>query len=372
MSATKIFLQHILIGLFIIHSQALPAQQAVTGRLTDATDGTPVASASVIVANTTIGVDSDAEGNFSFTVPGRGSFEIVVSHIGYQSVFHKIVTPQDTHQYNVELETVELDEIVVRAAKTYRQNDVNLFWRMILGETPSRRGMEVLNADKIYFYLNSERVLKASCREPVEIINHYTGYRIRYVLQSFEHDYKNRAATFYGMPYFEELVPQNSREQERWEKKRQEVYAVSMNRFLRALYRKQIHEEGFVLADKDTLGNVRIIYPHPLEKKKNDIDEINVSPFSLEDILQIEQGIAQVNIGEPLFLFCYSKLVTDRIIQKNYKNWVKNRSIPIQELLPAQIMVYSDGTYSGLLKTGEVNQYMNGLSSMVPVEYPEN
>ena len=322
----------------------------VTGRITDASDGMPVQGAYVFIAHTTIYTVSDASGNYSFTVSGRGSFEVVFSHIGYQSVFHKIDTPQDTHQYNAELETVELDEIVIMAAKTYRQCDVNLFWRMILGEMPSKRGMEILNQENVFFY-KSGNILKASCREPVEIINHHTGYRIRYVLQSFEHDYRSNKTEFYGMPHFEEIVSQNSREQEIWEKKRGKVYAVSLNRFLRALYRKQILEEGFNLVTKQVF-----------------------LPVPLENILQVEPDVVQLNIEEPLMLFCYSQSITDQMIRDTYHTWL-NRSeasaIPIQELLPTQITVYSDGTYSGTLHTRVVNQYMNGLLSMVPVEYPE-
>ena len=226
------------------------AQQVVTGRITDATDGTPVPGASVFIANTTIGVASDASGRYSLTVPGRGSFEIVVSHVGYQSVFHKIDTPKDVHQYDVALEIAAIEEIVIKAAKTYKNNDVTLFWQKILGEKPSRNGMQVLNAEKVYFYLNSENnVLRAWCQEPIEVINHQTGYRIRYVLQSFEHNYQTNETTFYGMPHFEELVPQNNRQKNNWEKKRREVYAVSLHHFMRALFRGQLHPDfdGFFL-----------------------------------------------------------------------------------------------------------------------------
>jgi hypothetical protein len=240
--------------------------------------------------------------------------------------------------------------------------------------------MEALNPEKVYYYLNSDRVLKASCQEPIEIINHQLGYRILYVLQSFEHDYRTQSTTFYGMPFFEELIPQSSREKENWEKKRQEVYAISLNRFLRALYRKQIHEEGFLLVDQDTLGYSRIIYS--LEEKEDkrasleylkEKEGIRVSPVSLEDIVQIEQNIALLNTEETLFLFCNSKPVTEQIIQLNYNAWVRDWSTSILKvgLFPQQITIYPDGTYSGLLKIVGVNKYLNGLSSMVPVEYPE-
>ena len=366
MSAKKILLKNLIIGLLIIISPVLTAQQVVTGRITDAANGMPVQGASVFVANTTIGTASDASGNYSFTVPGRGSFEIVVSHVGYRSVFHKIEIPQDAHQYSITLETHDLEGITVSASKTYRQSDVNLFWLMILGERPSKNGMEVLEPEKVYFY-RSGNILKALCREPVEIINHHTGYRIQYVLQSFEHDYRNRATTFYGMPHFEELIPANSKQQDRWEKKRQEVFAVSVNRFLRALYRKEILEEGFVLINPVKVEKIVASSDHSSQD-----DEILISPVSLKDILQIERDVALLNVEESLLLFCCSKPVTMRMIKDNYDSWVKGMSIPVARLLPSQITVYSNGTYQGLLVIDVINKYMNGLSSMVPVEYPES
>ena len=82
---------YISICLLIILSPVIVAQQVITGRITDAVDGTPVPGASVFIANTTVGTASDTSGNYSLTVPGRGSFEIVVSHVGYQSVFTKLI-----------------------------------------------------------------------------------------------------------------------------------------------------------------------------------------------------------------------------------------------------------------------------------------
>ena len=402
-SSTKEFVKIIFIGLFLAITQVLSAQQVVNGRITDAFDGTPVAGASVFIANTTIGTASDLEGNYSFTVPGRGSFEIVVSHIGYQSLFHKIDVPKDSHQYDVALETIELEEVTISTAKTYKTGDVNLFWQKVLGEKPSKRGIEVINPEKIYFY-KSNNILRAFCEEPVEIVNHQTGYHIRYVLQRFEHDYQTGVTEFEGLPSFEELVPRNSREEDQWTKKRQEVYTGSINRFLRAVYMGKVREEGFLLLHKDYLMDGIMSFVAP------------------EEILQVEQSIAKLNIEKDIFLFCFSDPVTDEMIQDidwryilnietkkteevnpmmeellQYKDaWTSPNQDRIQkkqiaqrsaynenisqrkssnpvvlELLQSQIIIYPNGTYSGLMTVGEVNKYMGGLSSKVPVEYPE-
>ena len=347
----KIFLKSILLIISAcLFSQALEAQQQITGRITNATDGTPIQYAYVIISNSTIGTRSDESGNYSLTVQGNGSFEIAVSYIGYQSVIHKVDAPQPFHQYNVALEVSELPEVVVNARVNYRRSDVNLFWEALLGERPSINGMEVLNADKAYFYLNSDNVLKVSCKEPIEVINHYTGYHIRYILESFEHDYSSNSTTFHGAPYFEELISQNRLQKDRWERTRQAVYAVSINRFMRALYREQIHENGFLLLDRDSLFAQKISLP------------------ALENILQPYNDRTQLNIEIPLYLMCYAKPVTEEMIKSSIHRDNYGR-FPIVELEPQQITIYQDGTYTGLLTIREHQSSISRLSALLPVEY---
>ena len=403
-------------------SQAIEAQQVVSGRITDATDGTPVPGVHVFIANTSIGTTSDESGNYSFTVPGMGSFEIVVSHVSYQAVSYKIDMPQPSHRHDVALAENELDEIIVNAKKTYRNRDVDLFWRTILKEKPSRNGMQVVNPEKVYFYLNSDNVLKAFAYDPIEIINHQMGYRILYVLQSFEYDYRNNEFTYYGKPYFEELTPRNSRERDRWEKKRREVYDVSMIRFMRALYNEQIREEGFLLVNRNEFeinsmlregsqneqsdpidptlkfsnqsfgsfggsgdryiysgsparesyrealseANVNRIFDESVKNAYEIISMENGYTFSKET-LQSGQNIATITIDDPLLLICYAQPVTDEMARDIYRHI--NPKYPVMELLPQQITIFPDGTYSGTMKMSEHQNSIVGLSATLPVEY---
>ena len=50
---------------------------------------------------------------------------------------------------------------------------------------------------------------------------------------------RSNETTIYGRSHFFELSPQDERQKNRWAKKRQSVYAVSLTRFLRALYHEQ-------------------------------------------------------------------------------------------------------------------------------------
>ena len=331
-------------------SPALKAQQVVTGRITDGTDGTPIPGAEIFIANTTIGTTSNESGNYSITVPLKGSFEFVVSHVGYQPVFHKIDVPKSLHQIDVAMEVNDIQEVIITARNNYTRGDVNLFWEILLGVRPSNSGLEVLNPEKVYFFRNRDGVLKVSSKEPIEIVNHEMGYRILYVLKSFEYDYKNDEFNITGMPYFEELTPQNSLQQNNWEKKRQDVYAVSLTHFIRALYQDQIHEEGFLL----------------LDSKRSVI-------LNTEDILQADEERVQVNIESLLYLVCFSTPVTARMIEHiQLIGFMLTSNVPVVKLQPQQITVFSDGSYAGTLKMEEYIDSITRLSAMLPVEYLPN
>jgi len=221
-----------------------------------------------------------------------------------------------------------------------------------LGEKPSKKGMEVINAEKVFFYLNNDSILKVTCSEPLEIVNHHTGYHIQYVLDHFIHDYKRGETTLYGMPHYKETSTFDNRQAKRWKKKRKEMYDVSITRFIRSLYQNQVHKEGFLLVKKDSLKNGQI------------------TPVKTEELLQVDQNQFLLNISEPLYLACFSTPVTSRMLQNIDGTLYRglgytHGSFPVMQLLPQQITIFSDGTYSGLLK---INPSI-GLSSMLPVEY---
>jgi len=347
-------------GLLLV-SPVLKAQQTVTGRITDAANEKALSQATIFVAGTTIGTASDEAGNYTIVIPGKGSYEIVFYHSGYQPEIFKILKPLPFHQLDVELLVgIPPEKVLIPHSQKdvdinwYGQQDVDFFWYKLLGTMPSKEGLEILNPEKVNFYLNSDDVLTVWCEEFVEIVNHEMGYHIWFALKGFQHDYTNNQTSYYGKPFFKELIPKNNRQKRLWEKKRAEVYAFSFTCFIRALYRKQIHEEGFLLAEKDSMQYRKILIPE------------------LKDILtenQEDEGIT-VNIVSPLYLACFSKPVTANTIQNSY-SLIINRlmTFPLLILLPQQLTIYPDGTYSGLLKIQEQRKTITGLASMLPVEY---
>ncbi|MDR0795458.1 MAG: carboxypeptidase-like regulatory domain-containing protein, partial [Tannerella sp.] len=87
-----------------------------------------------------------------------------------------------------------------------------------------------------------------------------------------------------------------------------------------------------------------------------------VGSFDLETV--------QVNIESPLYLACVSEPVTDRMIENTYNTiFGGNATFPVSILMPQQITIYSDGTYTGLMEVQEYRNSIIGLSSVLPVEY---
>jgi len=381
-----------LLGLQILCSISV-AQQQVSGRITDATDGKPLPYASVYIANTTVGSYSDDSGKYNVTIPGEGSYEIVASFVGYKSFFHKIDLPKPFYQIDIVLERndKELNEVLIIPQKTYSQGDVILFWKMILGEKPSKNGMEVLNPEKVYFYKNKNKELQAFCDEPIEIVNHKTGYSIRYILQYFKYDYKNEITDYYGKPFFKELLPESELQKNNWENKRQKIYAVSITHFIRALYMDQLLQEGFYLARIDTLWKENTFISYSTPKHLEDSSFMLRSEIiSLSDILQKEQNSIRVNIEDNLLLACFSKPIINTMISNLNSKLVSkgSRSVsigtsnidilifytshkfPVIQLLPQLLFIYQDGTYTGKLQIREDPQNrISGLAKMLPLEY---
>ena len=63
---------------------ALGQERVISGRITSATDGSPIPGANVLIKGTTIGAVTDFDGNYQFAIPQSGG-TLVVSFIGYET-----------------------------------------------------------------------------------------------------------------------------------------------------------------------------------------------------------------------------------------------------------------------------------------------
>ena len=76
-------LRSFLITVFLINVSSLVAQSDVSGTITDASNGSPLAGANVYLAGTSMGSATDADGAYSIKNVGSGNYTLVVAYLGY-------------------------------------------------------------------------------------------------------------------------------------------------------------------------------------------------------------------------------------------------------------------------------------------------
>jgi TonB-dependent starch-binding outer membrane protein SusC len=121
----KRLLHAIFMPVFLTLSLSLLAQdRVVTGKVTDSKDATPVVGASILVKGTTVGTATNAEGNFSFSVPASGK-TLVVSSVGFNTIEIDI-TGKSTVPVGLTATAGNLSEIVVTGYGTQRRKEVTV------------------------------------------------------------------------------------------------------------------------------------------------------------------------------------------------------------------------------------------------------
>ncbi|MBD0831916.1 SusC/RagA family TonB-linked outer membrane protein [Aestuariibaculum sediminum] len=95
------------------------AQTTVSGVVTDANSGIPLAGANVIVKGTANGVSTDFDGNYFIEVPDQSTV-LVISYVGYTST-EVTVGSQTTINVSLIEDTSQLEEVVVTALGIKRE-----------------------------------------------------------------------------------------------------------------------------------------------------------------------------------------------------------------------------------------------------------
>ena len=366
---------------------ALSGQRYISGRITDAGYGSGVPAVTVLISGTTTGTSTDLDGNYRLRIPGAGSYQIVVSSVGYQTVFKDIEPGNKSLVFDAVLQVYELSEVEVSAKVQFRQRDINLFWRTILGKNPSRRTIQAMNPKAVYYFYNSEtRILTVTCREPLQINNNETGYHILYILNNFKHDY-NTGITVWNYQYlFTELKPLNTRQKNNWDINRAKVYDVSITKFIRSLYHNSLLNDGFVLASiekKDTVvetikaketiraevtmgaENQRFNTPPPVFYKFSILNPDSIfwtNPDDNSKILDLSD--------KQVMLICYGRPVTDKDLTMITQN-AQIRGLFANILVGESIRFLPDGTYANRLGFSPVDfsNSILGLCMKLPIEY---
>ncbi len=240
-----------LTSLYLLLSVGLTmAQQTtkLTGRVTDAITGKPIAFASVYINSSTRGTTADSVGHFTLTNSPVGSIELVATAIGYKAS-RQPLRLVDQHTPSVLLalqpEARELNSVTVMAKRTKAYDrQLRQFQRELLGDVLFADKCSITNLEKVKL-TQEGGYLRASINEPLAIENKALGYRLYYDLGHFQ---TFRQATFYaGTSRFEEMQPETAQQQQIWQRNRQRAYRGSLRHLITSLLAGTQEKEGFLV-----------------------------------------------------------------------------------------------------------------------------
>lgn len=235
--------------MLVFHICDLNAQNyQVQGVVVNEADNKPIADASVFINNGSKGTVTDNEGRFVLNGIGYNSFELVVSHVGYETLVIDINPDNIEKRFRVKLAARknELEEVIIEPiekdgwkkwGKTFVEN--------FLGNSENASDCHLLNPETLIFRYNKKTgLLKVSAREQLKIRNNALGYKIKYQLEQFEFDYANKAVTFLGYINFEDMDGSKWKTNQ-WKRARQTAYNGSMMHFMRSFYEGKLSADGF-------------------------------------------------------------------------------------------------------------------------------
>lgn len=96
----------------LISPSAFAQVRQLSGKISAADDGLGLAGASIIYKGTNVGTNADADGNFSFSVPGDGT--LVISYVGFL-IKEIAIGNQTKFDIKLDADTRQLAEVVVTA-----------------------------------------------------------------------------------------------------------------------------------------------------------------------------------------------------------------------------------------------------------------
>jgi hypothetical protein len=241
------------VALLILFTLSAAAQSyVVSGTVIDNKTQQPLGGASVFCQNTTIGTLTNVNGEFRLTVP-PGGYDIVVSFTGYETQSTRISQQSDNLQslrFILKEKDKSLEEVSIVATNEVKDGLAkygDFFKEQFIGLTENSRLCTIENPETLRFFFSKKKNrLKITAREDIVISNMALGYKIKYQLDSFTHEYGTGITQYTGYPLFEEL--QGSEEQKKtWTANRETAYYGSLLHFMRAYYDSTLGESGFKL-----------------------------------------------------------------------------------------------------------------------------
>ena len=368
------FTRNLFIVLMLCFAANIYAQDryTISGTVKD-DKGQILPGATVFLTGTKIITACDASGEFNLLNVSPGSYELVVKMLGFM--------PETVP---VTLKSSALSLSVALKPKTNQLNEVNIsfdpnwdahyaeFKRRFLGTTPNAADCKILNPKALHFhYSKRSRKLTASAEDFIVIENNALGYKINYLLNSFEYNDSTYILKYQGSPSFEELKAKSEKQFKQWQKNRTTAYNGSVIHFMKSIYDGKVAGEGF--------GVFKIINK-PQPGVQYDQDKpifFDNRPVLFDSLLTVtDKHFKSLTYKDCLFVVYANEKEAFQIKNTGYKldrpqgAKIPNGQFSMINLLDPNVSIDSNGNFSNpgaLLFEG----YMawEQIADMMPLEY---
>jgi hypothetical protein len=390
--------------LFIFFCQDTFSQTSqVNGIVINGEDNTKLASASIFINNSSKGTISNADGKFTLGGITEKNFELIISYTGFVSVSLKI-TPENIGQFQTikmvpRKETMEGISIMIPEKDGWKTWG-KFFTESFIGQSNFAEECVIENPKALRFFNDKKHNrLTAYSNTNLIIKNKALGYLIKYQLEEFDYDFKNKIVSYVGYTNFHELETHSASKRTRWLKARKEAYYGSIMQFMRAVFADSVIEQGFDVREKiriyntDTLFN-KIYLPGnmptvrigndsyksrageiPSFKKIPDyVDLINLKNFSFKDAVTFDSSTKQKefyfdNYIQVIYKNANAKM--DYIIANGLPKYLKMKQTSAAKLLSENpLIIEKDGSYfnsMNMISSGYWGWYK--MAEMLPSDY---
>jgi hypothetical protein len=233
--------------LMFLFVSAFGQNLSITGVVKDK-KGETIPGAGVYLSNYKNATVTNTDGKFVLGNLKPGNYDVLVQMMGFLPYTKNVVLSDKSASIEVVLQenSIALNEVVIHTDPN-REKYLNMFKEFFIGKTPNSAKCKILNPAVLNIdYDNEAQTLTVKSSDFLIIENKALGYKLRYMLQLFEYNFKTHIVYFAGLPTFEDLKGGNGK-RNTWRKNREIAYHGSSQQFFKSLYAGTSKENGFII-----------------------------------------------------------------------------------------------------------------------------
>ncbi|MGB3464710.1 MAG: carboxypeptidase-like regulatory domain-containing protein [Cyclobacteriaceae bacterium] len=212
---------------------------AASGVVIDSLSGKTIQNVHIYLDRTDIGTYTDVDGSFELTDVPEGSYDMVVSHVGYGVFNYRMNLYKDASGLQIKI-TPKINMLkeleVVSLNSVSQKRFIDLFRREVFGDGPTAKLCLINNPEDLYVFKDSAHKkdeFEIYSKGPISISNHWLGYSIYMDLVFFET--KAEQTVFIVKTNFQPMRSESKRVRKRWQKNRLDMYTGSLRHFVASL-----------------------------------------------------------------------------------------------------------------------------------------